>query len=438
MVRATQPYRPQFDQQTGAASDGLRAGEDVIGVVDIGTSKVVCLICAVARYAGEDQRPPRILGLGHRQSSGMKASVVTDMDAAEDAVRSAIQQAEAMAGVALERIFLPVACGRLKSNNMKASTEVEGRVVTAQDLDKLAASGRRYVERDGRVLLHLNTIGYRLDGVGGITDPNDLEGRALSCDLHAASADHAPLRNLMQVVERCNLDITGLTPTPYASALAATTPAERRDGVVLVDIGAGSTTMAFFVEGHLVSVHAAPIGGNHLTFDIARALTTPVVEAERIKTLYGTMQAAHSDEHDLVPYKITGDQDSPFLHATKAELRAIIAPRVDALIGMISERIETSSIAPGRFARVVLTGGGSQLVGLADMAADLLDRPLRIGRVDARVGWGRQVGQPIFSTACGAALIASDVRLQSLGLPPSTGAEAGYFGQVGRWFKESF
>jgi cell division protein FtsA len=423
---------------SGAAAYGPRVGEDVIGVVDIGTSKVVCLICAVSGAPDVDATPPRLLGLGHQRSSGLKASVVTDMDAAEDAVRAAIQQAEAMAGLGLEHVFLPVACGRLKSNNMKASTDTVGGVVTAHDLDKLIASGRRYVERDGRVMLHLNAIGFRLDGVGGITDPLALAGQALSGDLHAASADYSPLRNLMQVVERCNLGITGLTPTPYASAMATTSDAERRDGVVLVDIGAGSTTMAFFVEGHLVSVQAAPIGGNHLTFDIARALSTSVVEAERIKTLYGSMQVAHSDEHDLVPYKITGDQDSPLQHATKAELRAIIAPRVDALIGMISERIETSSIAPGRFARVVLTGGGSQLVGLADFASDLLDRPLRVGRPIARNGWVNQVEQPIFATACGAVMIARDVRLQSLGLTPSTGTQTGYFGQVGRWFKESF
>ena len=424
---------------TSDFASGLRTGESLTGVIDIGTSKVVCLMFASARFG--EPGVLRLIGFGHQRSRGLKASVVIDIDAAESAVRAAVQQAEAMAGISLERVYLPVGCGRLKSHNMKASASTAQGVVTAADLERLLASGRRYAERDGRTLLHMNAIGYRIDDVGGIGDPIELAGHTLAGDLHAVTADNAPLRNFIQVVERCNLEVAGLTPQPYASAIAATTLADRRDGVVAVDIGAGSTTMAFFADGHLVSTHAAPVGGNHLTFDIARALSTPVVEAERIKTLYGTMRAAHSDEHDLVPYKIAGDQDSPLQHATKTEIRAIIAPRVEALVAMISERIETSAIAPARFARVVLTGGGSQLVGLTDIAADLLDRPLRIGRLDARAGWAERICAPVFSAACGAAMIANDEQLRGAGhgqLSSNSQAQSGYFGQVGRWIRESF
>jgi cell division protein FtsA len=413
-----------------------KVGERIVSVVDIGTNKVVCMICAVAPYS--DVVVPRLLGLGYQASQGMKASVVTDIDAAEEAVRRSIQQAEEMAGFVIDEVILSVACGRLKSNNIKASTETTGDVVSYDDIDKLKASGRRYVERDGRALLHLNAIGFHLDGRVGITDPLGLSGRALSCDLHAASIDQSPLRNLMQVVERCNVAVSGVVPMPYASALAVTTDMERYEGVVVVDVGGGSTTMAFFVEGHLVSVHAAPIGGNHFTYDIARALATPVVEAERIKTLYGNMAAAHSDEHESVPYKIAGDQDCALHHLTTAELRDIIAPRVDALIGMMSERIETSVITPSRFARVVMTGGGSQLVGLAEIATDLLDRPTRVGRPDIYAGWDERIALPPFAAACGAALVGTRQCLQSLSMPHASSAQRGYLGQVGQWIRESF
>jgi cell division protein FtsA len=427
----TAPSSKQIDKGRGPSP-----GETLLGVIDIGTSKVVCLIFAASRFG--DPGALRLLGLGHQRSRGLKASVVIDIDAAEEAVRAAVQQAETMAGVTLEQVCMPVSCGRLRSHNMKASAATTQGVVTAGDLDRLLSSGRRYVERDGRTLLHMNAISYRLDDAAGVPDPLDLAAQSVSGDLHAVTADSGPLRNLMQVVERCNLDVAGLTPAPFASAIAATTDAERHDGVISVDIGAGSTTLAFFADGHLVSTHASPIGGNHLTFDIARALSTPVVEAERIKTLYGTMRAAHSDEHDLVPYKIAGDPDSPLQHATKTEIRDIIAPRVDALVAMISERIETSSIAPARFGRVVLTGGGSQLVGLTDIAADLLDRPLRIGRPDAHAGWAEQLCAPAFSAACGVAKIGVDERFRSLGLAHNAPGQTGYFGQVGRWIRESF
>jgi cell division protein FtsA len=432
MVRHINP----LDDSRERSDRGPKIGERVMSVLDVGTGKVVCLICAF--MSGSEAVAPRLLGFGHQRSQGLKASVVTDMDAAEDAVRRAIQQAEAMAGIAVEQVFLSVACGRLKSSNLRASTTIPDGYVTAQAVEQLVTSGRRYVERDGRQLLHMNAVGYRVDGLGGISDPIGLTGHELSSDLHGVSIDQAPLRNLMHVVERCNVDVAGVVASPYASAIAATDQAERHEGVVLIDIGAGSTTMAFFVEGHLVSVHAAPIGGNHLTFDIARALSTSVVEAERIKSLYGNMQPAHSGEHDVVPYKIAGDQDSTLYHVNRAELRDIIAPRIDALVGMISEQIETSSIAPARFARVVLTGGGSQLVGLADIAAELLDRPVRLGRADMRMGWDERLSGAAFSTVCGVALVARDRRLQSLGLLPASEARKGYLGQVGQWIRESF
>ena len=244
---------------TSEFASGLRTGESLTGVIDIGTSKVVCLMFASARFG--EPGVLRLIGFGHQRSRGLKASVVIDIDAAESAVRAAVQQAEAMAGISLERVYLPVGCGRLKSHNMKASASTAQGVVTAADLERLLASGRRYAERDGRTLLHMNAIGYRLDDVGGIGDPIELAGHTLAGDLHAVTADNAPLRNFIQVVERCNLEVAGLTPQPYASAIAATTLADRRDGVVAVDIGAGSTTMAFFADGHLVSTHAAPVGG---------------------------------------------------------------------------------------------------------------------------------------------------------------------------------
>jgi cell division protein FtsA len=422
--------------RVGHGLAGPNVGDRIVSVLDIGTTKVACLICAFSPHS--NSAVPRLLGVGYQPSQGMKASVVTDMDAAEEAVRQTIQQAEAMAGFAIEQVYLSVACGRLKSNNIKASTETTNHVVTRGDVDKLIVSGRRYVERDGRSLLHLNAISCRLDDASDVLDPVGLSGRTLSCDLHAASIDQSPLRNLMQVVERCNVMVAGVVPTPYASGLAVTTDAERRDGVIVVDIGGGSTTIAFFLEDHLVSVHAAPMGGNHLTFDIARALSTSVVEAERIKTVYGSMLSAHADEHDLVPYKIAGDQDSTLHHLNSAELRDILSPRVDALIGMISERIETSLINPQRFARVVMTGGGSELVGLADIATDLLDRPLRCGRPSTRSGWHEHVAAPRFSAACGTALVGCHGHLQSLCVSPGSASDRGYLGQVGQWIRESF
>ncbi len=162
----------------------------------------------------------------------------------------------------------------------------------------------------------------------------------LAADLHAVTADEAPLRNLMLVVERCYLSAASLVPAPCASALAATSEEERRLGVIAVDIGGGTTTLSMFAEGRFLFAHAAPWGGHHITFDIARALHTPLAEAERIKALYGTLVSAQSDEHDTFSFP-TAEEEGAHRDMTRAELAEIIRPRVRVMTEHIREGIES-------------------------------------------------------------------------------------------------
>jgi len=263
-----------------------RRADDVIGLLDIGTSKVVCVIVSVPqlRAASLRQVEVRVLGSGLCPSRGLRSGTVFELGEAEQAVREAVAQAERKACTAVESVLAAVACGRLRSSTFTADTNIEGLVVEAADIERVMAAARKHVERDGRALLHMNCISYRLDGTGGIGDPHGLSGRTLGADLHAVTADEAPLRNLVHVVERAYLSASSLVPVPYASALAATTGEERHLGVLCLDIGAGTTSLATFAQGHLLSSEVVPIGGNHATFDIAQTLSASVYEAERIKT----------------------------------------------------------------------------------------------------------------------------------------------------------
>ena len=290
-----------------AASLGAnRQADDVIGLLDIGNSKTVCLIAAVPRSGRRPDRA-RVLGIGVQPTRGLKAGVVVALDEAEQAVRAAVAQAERAAGVRVEEVFLSVACGRLKSSTFTANTEIEGRVVGSADIERLMAAARTHVERDGRTLLHMNCISYRLDSAAGIGEPLGLAGRTLGADLHAVTADEAPLHNLLQVIERAYLSAAGLVPAPYASGLAATTEEERQLGVVAIDIGAGTTTLAAFARGHLLATDVVPVGGNHATLDLAQTLSAPAYEAERIKKEYGTLARVVSDDRELVSYVLAGE-----------------------------------------------------------------------------------------------------------------------------------
>lgn len=411
-----------------------------VGVLDVGTSKVACLIASVEPRGAEHGAVPRatVLGVGYQRSQGVKAGVITDLDAAEHAVRAAVGQAERMAGLTLDGVQVSVTCGRLRSRTFTANCDVDSGVVGDGDIQRVMDGGRAFAERDGRTLVHLNRLAFRLDRQAVVHDPRGMAARGLSADLHAVTADEAPVRNLMMVVERCHLAVSGLVAAPYASAMAATTEDERRLGVTAIDIGGGTATLAAFVDGQLVFADATAVGGNHLTYDIARALQAPVAEAERIKALYGTMVAASSDEHEAFSYPLAGEDEGASNRATRAQLREVIRPRVASLLALIAERLERGGIRSEATRRVVLTGGASQLVGLGDFAAEALGRPVRVAGAPLVGGLPGGVARPAFAVAAGL-LVSATQQSGRVAVHHGRGTPSGgYLGRVGNWLREGF
>jgi cell division protein FtsA len=338
--------------------------------------------------------------------------------------------------MAVESVLLAVACGRLKSSTFTADTNIEGRVVEAADIERLMAAARKHVERDGRTLLHMNCISYRLDGTAGTGHPLGLAGKTLGSDLHAVTADEAPLRNMVHVVERAYLSASSLVPAPYASALAATTGEERQLGVLCLDIGAGTTSLATFAQGHLLSSEVVPIGGNHATFDLAQTLSAPVYEAERIKKDHGTLARAASDDQDVIAYALADEEAGAGSRTTKGQVRAIVRDRMLRLFGEVAERLERANA--GRYAkRIVLTGGVSQQAGLGELAADFFARPVRVARMQPIDGLPTGFASAAFSTPVGLIQVALD---------PTAGTHweqgglqaRGYLRRMGQWLRESF
>jgi cell division protein FtsA len=414
---------------------------DVIGVLDIGTSKTVCLIVASANSRANGlwrREAPGVLGFGLRPSRGLKAGVVIDLDGAEQALRAAVSQAEQAAGLTVEEVFVAVTGGGLKSLTFEAETKIAGSVVSEADTERLAAAGRDYAEREGQTLLHLEQVAYRVDGAGSVSSPGGLAGDLLAADFHAVTAQDAPMRNLLNVVERTFLAAVGIVPAPHASGLAVTTEEERRLGVTCIDMGAGSTTLSMFADGHLIAVATMPAGGHHVTFDIARTLSTPFAEAERIKTLHGSLDDGAADDEELFSYAVSGGDDAPLHETTRADLNGIITTRVSDLLTQALGRIEGSGVAHLASHGVVLTGGGSQLRGLAGFAEEMLGRPVRIGRPEVADGMPAAYSNPIFSTAIGLIPIALDpAGLRRQRVRPEVAA-GGYLKRVGQWLRDGF
>jgi cell division protein FtsA len=418
-----------------------KGGPAVLGLLDIGTHKVCCIIAAAERGLGDGSgalSSYRVAGIGHQRSRGVKAGIITDLNEAERAVRAAVAQAETMAGLQLEEVVVSISCGRLRSSHFCAHCDIASGTVRTGDIQRLMNAARAYPERDGRTVLYLDRLAYRLDGDAGVLDPRGMTCRRLSADLHAVTADDAPLRNLMLLIERCFLGVAAAIPAPLAAALAVTDTEERRLGVTCLDIGAGMTNISVFSEGQFLYADGLPVGGNHLSFDIARELRTPLAEAERIKALYGTVVAAGSDEHETITYPLMGEDEPTLHHTTKARLRSILQPRVENLLLLASQKLQRSGIASHAGERMVLTGGTSQLVGIAEFAANVLNRPVRVGRPQVPSRFPSSLSNPAFSTAIGLLVAAREM---GPFWTPSSGVEepqVGYVGRIGQWLRESF
>jgi cell division protein FtsA len=418
----------------------------VVAALDIGTSKIACLIARLRPHAPQEVLRRRthaieVIGFGHTGASGMKAGTVVDLDSAEEAMRQAIDLAERMASVQIESAIVSISAGRIASELFAANVDVGGTVADS-DIERVLAAGSANSAHDGRVVLHSMPIGFSLDEARGIRDPRGMLGRRFGVDMHVVTVDVAAARNLMLAIERCHLGVEAMVASPYAAGLSAIADDEADLGTAVVDLGAGTTTIAAFSAGRFIHVDGFALGGYHITMDLARGLSASVYDAERIKTLYGSVLAGGSDERDMITIQpVGGEEREPPQFISRAILTRIIKPRVEEIIEMVRDRLAQSPFAAEPRGRVILTGGASQLVGLPELTARILGRPVRVGRPLGISGLPDAAKGPAFAAAAGLLVYPQAAHLEHFEprrtrqLMTGTG---GYIARVGRWLRESF
>jgi cell division protein FtsA len=384
----------------------------------------------------------RVLGFAHTAASGMKSGGVVDLNEAEAMARQAIDIAESMAGVQLESVVVSLSGGRLGSERFVADVELSGGAVTDSDISRVLGAASRHSVRDGRAVLHSLPIGYALDAAAGIREPRGMLGHRFGVDMHMVTADVATVRNLMLTVERSHLAIEALVSAPYMAGLACLADDEADLGAACIDMGAGTTTMAVFSGGRFVHADGFALGGHHVTMDLARGLNTRISDAERIKAIYGSVLTGGSDERDMITVPPVGDDErEPPQFVSRAGLVRIVKPRVEEILEMVRDRLAVSPFAAEPRGRVILTGGGSQLAGIADLASRILRRPVRIGRPLGLAGLPEAAKSPAFAVAAGLLVFPQAAHLEHFEprrtrqLMTGTG---GYMARVGRWLRESF
>jgi len=417
-----------------------------IAALDIGTSKVACLIARLTPHPPQEVLRRRshaveVVGFGHTGARGMKAGTVVDLAEAEGAVRHAIDLAERAAGVELESVVLSVSAGRISSELFAAHVDIAGSV-TENDIARVLAAGSHHSVRDGRAVLHSLPIGYSVDDSRGIREARGMLGRRFGVDMNVVTTDVAAARNLMLAVESCHLDIEAMVASPYMAGLSALADDESDLGAAVIDMGAGTTTIAVFTGGRFIHADGFAVGGHHITMDLARGLNARIADAERIKTFYGSVLTGGSDERDMITVPPVGDEDrEPPQFVSRASLVRIIKPRVEEILEMVRDRLAASPFAAEARGRVVLTGGASQLTGLTELATRMLKRPVRIGRPLGIAGLPELAKGPAFAVTAGLTIYPQAAHLEHFEprktrqLMTGTG---GYIARVGRWLRESF
>ena len=432
------------------SSQGGAAGRKVrlLTVLDVGSSKVSCVIARLRPHEGGALLPGRtrrmeVLGIGHQRSRGGKSGVIIDLDAAEQSIRLAVDAAERMAGLTVDSLIVNISAGRLKSETFTASVNLGGHEVEQTDIRRVLAAGAKQALAAERHLVHSLPVGYTLDGERGIRDPLGMLGDSLGVDMHVLTADAAPLRNLELCINRCHLSVEAIVATPYASGLAALVGDEAEMGAACIDMGGGTTTISVFSEGKFIHADAVAIGGNHVTMDVARGFSTRMEDAERLKVMYGSALPSAADDRDLISVPPIGDdeRDVPNQYP-RSVLTRIIRARVEETLELVRDRLNQSGLGHIVGKRVVLTGGASQLPGMPEAARRILARNVRIGRPLGIAGLPEAAKGAAFAATVGlliypqvAGIEERSVKAASSGLMTGTG---GRIQRVSQWLKESF
>ena len=390
----------------------------VIAILDVGTSKIACLILrfdgleetrdsdGVGSMAGQSNF--RVIGAATTKSRGVRFGEIAVMNETERAIRTAVQAAQKMANVRVDHVIACFSGAEPRSYGLAGDIELQDSVVTEQDVARVLAACDVPDIGEGREVVHAQPVNFALDHRTGLADPRNQIGNRLACDLHLLSVEASVVQNLLYCIKRCDLDLAGIASSAYVSGIASLVEDEQELGAACIDMGGGSTGISIFMKKHMIYADSVRLGGDHVTSDIAKGLQVPLAVAERIKTKHGGVHATGMDDREMIEIGgDSGDWDKDRRQISRTELIGIIRPRIEEILEDVRVRLDGAGFDHLPSQQIVLTGGASQIPGLDGLASRILGQRVRMGRPLRVQGLPQAATGAAFSATVGLCLFAA-------------------------------
>ncbi len=362
--------------------------------LDVGTSKVVVVVAEL-----RDDDTIEVIGMGQAESRGLKKGVVVNIESTVQSIQKAVEEAELMADCKITEVYTGIAGSHIRSFNSSGMVAIKDKEVSQADVARVLETAKAVNIPTDQQILHVITQEFMIDGQGGVREPIGMSGIRLEVKVHIVTGSVSAAQNIVKCVRRCGLEVADLVLQPMASSMAVLTDDEKELGVVLVDIGSGTTDIAIYSEGAIRHTAVIPIAGDQITSDIAMALRTPTSDAEEIKMRYGLAKQLLADPDELIEVNGVGDRSPRSL--SRQALAAVIEPRVEELLSLVHQVVRESGYEELLSSGVVLTGGTALMKGMVELAEDIFLKPARVGVPDYHSNLHEVVCGPRYSTVMG-------------------------------------
>ena len=407
-----------------------------ISVLDIGTSKVLALIGEV-----QDDNEIHIVGLGQSVSRGLRAGMVTNIDATVQAIRQAVNEAELMADTKITHVTTGIAGNHIRSLNSQGVVKIKDGEVTQADIDRAIETAKAVNIPPDHKILHAVVQDYIIDTQFGVREPIGMSGVRLDTRVHIITGASTAVQNIQKCIERCGLKVDEVMLQPLASGQAVLTEDEKDLGVCVIDIGGGTTDIAVYTNGAIRHTSVIPVAGDLITKDLSQALRTPHDAAEYIKIHYGVVSPEMEGLDEMIEVPSVGDRKPR--QVSRKVLAIVIRERIREILEVVASELRKSGFPKEVLTSgIVLTGGTSMLSGIEELAEEVFELPVRIGIPQEMGGVSERVRTPRYSTVIGllqAARSLEGIPVQQQGgiVQDKEEAGSGLWARLKRWFENN-